>query len=89
MVSFLYDFKCPDAMTTRHADLAGSSKGSGSQLFMLNVHMWQYWRPQPRTISVGERHAKQAGARQVAGQKRERRRDVLQDRRARIRATKL
>ena len=25
-----------------HADRAGSSKGTGSRLFMLNVHMWQY-----------------------------------------------
>ena len=70
-----------------HADRAGSSKGTGSRLFMLNVHMWQYGRPQPRTISIEERHAKLARTRQVAGQKRERRKDLLQDRSARIRAT--
>ena len=28
-----------------HADRAGSSKGTGSRLFMLNVHMGQYGRP--------------------------------------------
>ena len=54
---------------------------------MLNVHMWQYERPQPRTISVEERHAKLARTRQVAGQKQEHRKDLLQDRSARIRAT--
>ena len=70
-----------------HADRAGSGKGTGSRLFMLNVHMWQYGRPQPRTISIEERHAKLARTRQVAGQKRERRKDLLQDRSARIRAT--
>jgi hypothetical protein len=70
-----------------HADRAGSSTGTGSRLFMLNVHMWQYGQPQPRTISVEERHAKLSKTRQVAGQKRERRKDLLQDRSARIRAT--
>jgi hypothetical protein len=40
-----------------HADRPGTHHG-GSRLFMLNVHMWQYGRPQPRTISVRERHAR-------------------------------
>ena len=44
-----------------HADRAGSSKGTGSRLFMLNVHLWQYGRPQPRTISIEERHANWQG----------------------------
>ena len=66
-----------------HADRACSSKGTGRRLFMLNVHIWQYGRRQPRTISVEERHAKLAKTRQVAGQKRERRKDLLQDRRTR------
>jgi hypothetical protein len=70
-----------------HADRASSSKGTGSRLFMLNVHMWQYGRPQPRTISVEERHAKLAKARQVSGQKRERRKALLQDRSACRRAS--
>ena len=70
-----------------HADRAGSGKGTGSRLFMLNVHMWQYGRPQPRTISIEERHAKLARASQAAGQKRDRFKDLLQDRSARIRAT--
>jgi hypothetical protein len=68
-----------------HADRAGSSTGTGSRLFMLNVHMWQYGRPQSRTISVEERHAKLARARQVSGQ--ERRNALLQDRSARRRAS--
>ena len=38
------------------ADRAGvDGVGSGSRLFELNVHMWQYGRQQPRTISVQER----------------------------------
>ena len=38
------------------ADRAGRSGiGSGSRLFELNVHLWQYGRPQPRTMSVQER----------------------------------
>ena len=60
-----------------HADRAGSSKGTGSRLCMLNVHIWQYGRPQPRTISVEVRHANLARTRQVSGQKRERRKDLL------------
>jgi len=38
------------------ADRAGRSGiGSGSLLFELNVHLWQYGRPQPRTMSVRQR----------------------------------
>jgi hypothetical protein len=38
------------------ADRAGRSGiGSGSRLFEINVHLWQYGRPQPRTMSVQER----------------------------------
>ena len=68
-----------------HADRPGTQHG-GSRLFMLNVHMWQYGRPQPRTISVQERHARLAKARQVSGRKRDARKDQLADRRARRRA---
>ncbi len=35
----------------RHSDHNGA-EGIGSQLFMLNVHMWQFGRPQPRAVSV-------------------------------------
>jgi hypothetical protein len=56
-------------------------------MFMLNVHMWQYGLPQSRTKSVKKRHEKLAKTRQVAGQKPKRRKDLLQDRSARIRAT--
>jgi hypothetical protein len=68
-----------------HADRPGTQEG-GSRLFTLNVHMWQYGRPQPRTISVEERHARLAKARQSSGKKRESRRDQLADRQARRRA---
>ena len=68
-----------------HADRPGT-QGGGSRLFTLNVHMWQYGRPQPRTISVEERHARLAKARQSSGKKRESRRDQLADRQARRRA---
>ncbi len=69
-----------------HADRPGRQEG-GSRLFMLNVHMWQYGRPQPRTISIKERHARLAKARQASGKKRESRKDQLADRGARRRAT--
>ena len=39
-----------------HADRNGR-EGSGSPMFMLNVHMWQFRRPQARTIPVQQRHA--------------------------------
>ena len=68
-----------------HADRIGM-QGGGSRLFMLNVHLWQYGRPQPRTISVEERHARLAKARQASGRKRESRKALLADRSARRRA---
>ena len=38
------------------ADQAGDKGvGSGSKLFEVNVHLWQFGRPQPRTESVAER----------------------------------
>ena len=42
------------------ADRSGS-EGSGSRLFEVNVHMWQFGRPQPRTLSVSERVAAAEG----------------------------
>ena len=43
------------------ADRAGQDGlGSGSHLFEFNVHMWQYGRPQPRTMSVQQRLARKA-----------------------------
>jgi len=41
------------------ADRAGCI-GTGSMLYELNVHLWQYGRPQPRTMSVRERLERQA-----------------------------
>ena len=38
------------------ADQRGS-EGTGSRLFEVNVNMWQFGRPQPRTMSVSERLA--------------------------------
>ena len=38
------------------ADRSGS-EGTGSTLFELNVHLWQFGRPQPRTMSVSDRLA--------------------------------
>ena len=52
-----------------HANRAGAEVG-GSQLFMLNVHMWEYGRPQPRTMSVEERRDALQQSRRAAGQKR-------------------
>jgi hypothetical protein len=65
-----------------HAHRAGRQH-EGSRLFMLNVHMWQYGRPQPRTISVQVCHTRLAKARQVSGQKLESQKDKLAGRRAR------
>ncbi len=56
---------------------------------MLDVHMWQFARPQPHTISVEEHHSRLARARQVTGKKREHQQDHLKDRSARRRATLL
>jgi hypothetical protein len=53
-------------------------------VFMLNVHMWQYMRPQPRSLSAAATHAERRDAlirsRQAAGQKRARHKACLKDR---------
>jgi hypothetical protein len=42
------------------ADRAGKDNvGTGSLLFELNVHLWQYGRPKPRTMTVRERWERQ------------------------------
>ena len=42
------------------ADRAGKDNvGTGSLLFELNVHLWQYGRPSPRTMTVSERWERQ------------------------------
>ena len=41
------------------ADRAGQD-GSCSRLFELNVHLWQYGRPQPRTMSIQQRLVRKA-----------------------------
>jgi len=53
------------------ADRPGHSGiGTGSLLYELNVHLWQYGRPQPRTISVRERLERQAARVAAAMEKR-------------------
>ncbi len=64
-----------------HADRPGRQEG-GSRLLMPNVHMWQYGRPHPHTISVEERHTRMAKVRHASGKTRESRKDQLADRRA-------
>ena len=41
------------------ADLAGQDC-SGSRLFELHIHLWQYGRPQPRTMSIQEHLVRKA-----------------------------
>jgi hypothetical protein len=62
-----------------NADRPGKQEG-GSRFFTLNVHMWQYGQPQPRTLSVEERHTRLAKARQSSGKTRESSKDQLADR---------
>ena len=68
-----------------HSDRNGED-GGGSPLFMLNVHMWQFGRPQPRTISVQQRHANQEKTQKAANAKRTRRLPITKERAARRRA---
>jgi hypothetical protein len=52
-------------------DLAGRDGiGSGSRLFEINVHLWQYGRPQPRTMSVQERLDRKEARQTVTNKKR-------------------
>jgi hypothetical protein len=68
-----------------HAD-RNRVEGGGSPLFMLNVHVWQFGRPQPRTMSVQERQAYRANKRKESNRKRELRKPYTQERAARRRA---
>ena len=68
-----------------HSDRNGA-EGGGSQLFMLNVHMWQFGRPQPRTISVQQRRANLEKAQKACNNKRKQRLPYTQERAARRRA---
>ena len=68
-----------------HADRNGR-EGSGSPLLMLNVHLWQFGRPQARTISVQQRHANKERAQKAANQKRAERMPYTRDKAARRRA---
>ena len=68
-----------------HADRNGA-EGGGNPLFMLNVHMWQFGRPQPRTISVQERRANLERAKKACSIKRKQRQPYTQERAARRRA---
>ena len=67
-----------------HADRNGR-EGSGSPLLMLNVHLWQFGRPQARTISVQQRHANKERAQKAANQKRAERMPYTRDKAARRR----
>jgi hypothetical protein len=60
-------------------------EGGGSPLFMLNVHMWQFGRPQPRTMSVQERQAYRANKQKETNRKRALRKPYTQERAARRR----
>ena len=51
------------------ADRAGHV-GSGSKVFELNVHLWEFGRPQPRTLTVRERMERVAKAKAAAVAKR-------------------
>ena len=68
-----------------HSDRNGE-EGGGSPLFMLNVHMWQFGRPQPRTISVQQRRANKEKAQKACNAKRKQRQPYTQERAARRRA---
>lgn len=69
------------------ADQAGRDKvGSGSLLFELNVHLWQFGRPQPRTMSVAERLQRQEATRVAARASTKRARSRGQQREATKRA---
>jgi len=53
------------------ADQAGDKGvGTGSKLFEVNVHLWQFGRPQPRTESVAERMERVTAASTVKAAKR-------------------
>ena len=68
-----------------HADRNGR-EGSGSPLFMLNVHLWQFGRPQARTISVQQRRANMERAQKATRQKRAQRMPYTKEKAARRRA---
>ena len=62
------------------ADRAGhDGVGSGSRLFELNVHLWQYGRPQPRTMTIQERLDRQAARGMQAAAKRRARKRTRRD----------
>ena len=44
--------------------------GSGSKVFELNVHLWEFGRPQPRTMTVRERLERVEQAKAAAAAKR-------------------
>jgi hypothetical protein len=44
--------------------------GTGSKVFELNVHLWEFGRPQPRTMTVRERLERVAKAKAAAAAKR-------------------
>ena len=44
--------------------------GSGSKVFELNVHLWEFGRPQPRTMTVLERMERVAKANAARSEKR-------------------
>jgi hypothetical protein len=68
-----------------HADRNGM-EGTGSPLFMLNVHMWQFGRPQARTVSVQQCWANKERAQKAANLKRAQRKPYTQEKAERRRA---
>ena len=67
-----------------HADRNGR-EGSGRPLLMLDVHLWQFGRPQARTIFVQQRLANKELAQKVANQKRAERMPYTREKAARRR----
>jgi hypothetical protein len=70
-------------ITVANQSCKSQSQGSGSPLFMLNVHLWQFGRPQARTISVQQRHANKERAQKAAIQKRAQRMPYTREKAAR------
>jgi hypothetical protein len=68
-----------------HADRNGR-KGTCSPLLMLDVHMWQFGRPQPKTISVQQRRANKEIAKKAANLKRAQHKPYTQEKAERRRA---
>ena len=70
MISYSCCSKLSEHDLWREIDGVQDVKVYLSPLLMLNVHMWQFGRPQPRTISVQQRRANKELARKAADENR-------------------